>query len=127
MGWGLFNADPGSLDAWWRYGTALRTGSAQRAVDAWDSELAAVATVLDRWRETFCKALEGAVAPVRGSDLGPKVGRLLAEAGRPLSAVDGRLAATARVHDLTVVTRNAADFALPGVNVRNPLKIGERR
>ncbi|MFZ4791990.1 MAG: hypothetical protein ACOYMW_14050 [Candidatus Competibacteraceae bacterium] len=44
-----------------------------------------------------------------------------------MSAVDGRLAATARVHDLTVVTRNAADFALPGVNVRNPLKIGERR
>lgn len=51
-------------------------------------------------------------------------GRLLAEAGRPLPTVDGLLAATALVHDLTVVTRNAADFVLPGVKVLNPWEIG---
>jgi hypothetical protein len=50
-------------------------------------------------------------------------GHLLAEAGRPLPTVDSLLAATALVHDLTVVTRNAADFALPGVKVLNPWEI----
>jgi len=50
-------------------------------------------------------------------------GRLLAEVGRPLPTVDSLLAATALVHDLTVVTRNAADFALPGVKVLNPWEI----
>ena len=47
-------------------------------------------------------------------------GRLLAEAGRPLPTVDSLLAATVLVHDLTVITRNATDFTLPGVKVLNP-------
>lgn len=47
-------------------------------------------------------------------------GRLLAEVGRPLPTIDSLLAATALVHDLTLVTRNVADFTLPGVNVLNP-------
>lgn len=51
-------------------------------------------------------------------------GRLLAEVGRPLPTVDSLLAATALVHDLTVVTRNTGDFALPGVKVLNPWEIG---
>jgi hypothetical protein len=50
-------------------------------------------------------------------------GRLLVEAGRPLPTVDSLLAATALVYDLTVVTRNAADFALPGVKMLNPWEI----
>lgn len=40
--------------------------------------------------------------------------------GRPLPAIDALLAATALVHDLTVVTRNARDFAGTGVRVLNP-------
>lgn len=47
-------------------------------------------------------------------------GRLCAEAGRPLPAIDSLLAATALVHNLTMVTRNLADFALPGLAVVNP-------
>ena len=39
---------------------------------------------------------------------------------RPLSTVDGLLAATAKVHGLTLVTRNEADVAGLGVEVINP-------
>jgi hypothetical protein len=45
-------------------------------------------------------------------------GRLNAWGSRP--AVDGLLAATALVHGLTVVTRNARDFASTGAKVLNP-------
>jgi predicted nucleic acid-binding protein len=40
--------------------------------------------------------------------------------GRPLTMVDSLLAATARTHGLTVVTRNVRDFETMGVEVFNP-------
>ena len=39
---------------------------------------------------------------------------------RPISTVDGLLAATALVHDLTFVTRNVTDVAHTGVKLLNP-------
>lgn len=47
-------------------------------------------------------------------------GRLLAHCERTLPAIDGLLAATALHHNLSVVTRNVADFTLPGLTVINP-------
>jgi toxin FitB len=41
-------------------------------------------------------------------------------AGKPLSTIDGLLAATAIHHDLSVVSRNVGDFADLGVPVLNP-------
>ena len=40
--------------------------------------------------------------------------------GKSVPAIDGILAATAAAHDLTIVTRNTADFKLTGVRVQNP-------
>ena len=47
-------------------------------------------------------------------------GYLMAAAKRPLAAIDGLIAATALTHNLKVVTRNDADFHLPGVEAINP-------
>jgi predicted nucleic acid-binding protein len=38
----------------------------------------------------------------------------------PLPLIDGLLAATAKVHDLTLVTRNVADIAMTGVSLLDP-------
>ena len=58
----------------------------------------------------------------------PKCRATAAEAGawgelmalRPLPVLDGFLAATAKVHDLTLVTRNEADFTGLPIRVENP-------
>jgi hypothetical protein len=47
-------------------------------------------------------------------------GRLVADAGRPLPAIDSLLAATAAVHGLVLVTRNLRDFAGLPVPVFSP-------
>lgn len=47
-------------------------------------------------------------------------GQLVAAAGRPLPAIDSLLAATALVHGLHMVTRNAKNFEGLGLEVFNP-------
>ena len=47
-------------------------------------------------------------------------GRLIAQAGRPIPAIDSLLAATAIHYGLKLVTRNAGDFEFAGLEVINP-------
>lgn len=47
-------------------------------------------------------------------------GRLMAQAERPLPAIDSLLAATALTHGLTLVTRNVKDYQHPTLTVINP-------
>lgn len=65
---------------------------------------------------------EGRILPV-DSDVAELWGRLSAErraAGHPLPVIDGLLAATARHHRLTLVTRNMKDFENLGVVLEDP-------
>ena len=55
-----------------------------------------------------------------GPDVADHWGRLLAQAGRPVPAIDSLLAATALHHDLRLVTRNTRDFDYTGLEVINP-------
>lgn len=68
--------------------------------------------VLPDWFESRVLAIDEAVAE--------QWGRMLAEVNRPVPAIDSLLAATALHHDLRMVTRNAQDFAFPGLEVINP-------
>lgn len=53
-------------------------------------------------------------------DVADHWGRLLAQAGRPMPAIDSLIAATARHHELRLVTRNTRDFDYAGLEVINP-------
>lgn len=91
MDWGLFHAEAGFFDAWRRYSVALRhrnaalrSGSADRLVEAWDGELATAAATLDRLRETFCEALRGVLEPLIDATLGQAAVRVDYRRGWPL-------------------------------------------
>ena len=72
------------------------------------------------WLETDLPAFfAGRIALVDAAVV-DRWGRLIAQAGRPLPAIDSLLAATALQHDLVLVTRNTKDFAGLPVEVFNP-------
>jgi hypothetical protein len=61
----------------------------------------------------------GRILPVDAT-VADRWGRLLAQAGRPLLAIDSLLAATALAHGLTLVTRNLSDFQHADLPVLDP-------
>ena len=75
---------------------------------------------LRTWLEQELPAwFEDRLLPV-GAEVADRWGRLVAQVGRPLPAIDSLLAATALHHDLRLVTRNIGDFDFPGLNVVDP-------
>ncbi len=79
--------------------------------------------MLDAWlSEELPLRFESRILPVDNA-VADAWGRLVAECearGRSLAAMDGLIAATAVVHDLTLVTRNATDFQAVLRAVLNP-------
>ena len=72
---------------------------------------------LDRWVTGLVQFYEDRLIYVDG-DIAEEWGRL--RAARSVPVVDALIAATARVHDLTLVTRNVRDFSRLRVRVLNP-------
>lgn len=81
--------------------------------------------LLSEWMRTHLPAhFEGRILPV-DEDIARAWGELTAEAdraGHPLHVIDGLLLATARVHDLTLVTRNVRDFQDRGQDLLDPYR-----
>ena len=75
------------------------------------------ATALDRWFEHMRARLGDRVLPI-DEPIADAWARL--NVPDPLPVVDGLLVATARVHGLTLVTRNVSDIARTGVALLNP-------
>lgn len=80
-------------------------------------------TQLERWIDyDLPEWFEGRILPV-DRQISDRWGAIRAQAqgiGRPLSAIDALLAATALHHDLALVTRNVSDFMVAGLAVVNP-------
>lgn len=78
---------------------------------------------LDEWlRNELPSRFEGRIAPVEGA-VADEWGRLVARceaSGKPIHAMDALIAATARVHNLTLVTRNVSDFKFALKSTLNP-------
>jgi predicted nucleic acid-binding protein len=78
---------------------------------------------LQEWLETeLTNRFQGRVVAIDEA-VATMCGQLLARAdaaGRRLGAMDGFLAATATVHQMSMVTRNEADFAAIAIKTCNP-------
>ena len=75
---------------------------------------------LDEWlRNDLALRFEGRIIGVDGA-IADEWGRMIARREARGRAMDALVAATAQVHDLTVVTRNAADFQPSVKAVLNP-------
>lgn len=75
------------------------------------------ATALERWLREVELGFEDRILPVT-LPVASAWGRQ--QYARPLPVVDALIAATARVNEMTVVTRNVKDFEHAGVRVVNP-------
>ena len=75
------------------------------------------AAALERWLSEVVTGFDDRVLPVT-LPVAAAWGRQ--RHARPLPVVDALIAATARVHGMTVVTRNVKDFELAEVDVLNP-------
>jgi toxin FitB len=82
---------------------------------------------LDAWlSEQMKPRFEARILPVdeATADIWGRVMARGQQAGRPVGTMDGFIAATAERHDLTLVTRNIADFSALGLRLINPWRDG---
>jgi len=99
--------------------SVLVVGEIHRGVEAVRKRDPAAARALDRWLARLEREYEGRLLAV-DRDVAKEWGRLDATHGLP--AIDGLLVATARVHELALVTRNTKDVRRTGVALIDPFQ-----
>lgn len=87
----------------------LAPGARRRRLDEW------LRAELPLRFDTRIVGVDGAIADEWGRLVARREAR-----GQPFHAMDALIAATAQVHDLTLVTRNTADFEASGPSLLNP-------
>ncbi|MDH3472205.1 MAG: type II toxin-antitoxin system VapC family toxin [Rhodospirillales bacterium] len=99
--------------------SVLVLGEIRRGVERIRRRDRSQARALESWLEQVRLAFAERILEI-DQRIADEWGRL--GAGDPLPMVDGLLAATAKVHGLTLVTRNLADVAQTGVSALDPFK-----
>ena len=100
------------------YISTLVVGEIRQGIERARPRDPAQADALERWLVGLLSAYRARILPVT-VDVAQEWGRLNA-LPQPLPVVDGLMAATAKVHGLSFVTRNVAEVARAGVTVVNP-------
>ena len=110
--------------SWWQkvaeddlYLSTLVIGEIRKGIEQSRARDPGKTAVLERWLKQVARAFTGRIHTVT-VDVAEEWGRM--RAVRPLPAVDALLAATAKVHGLTLATRNEADVKNLGVEILNP-------
>ncbi|WP_432836754.1 type II toxin-antitoxin system VapC family toxin [Dactylosporangium sp. CA-092794] len=101
------------------YVSVLTLGEIRQGIERIRRRDAPHAGVLDRWLERLATVYRDRVLTV-SADIADEWGRL--QAFDPPPAIDGLIAATAKVHHLVLVTRNVRDVARTGVQLVNPFE-----
>ena len=99
----------------------LIIGEIRQGIERVRPKDSAQANALESWLIAVDKAFGERILPVDRA-VANEWGRL--NASRPLPVIDGLLAATAKIHRMTLVTRNTADIADLDVHVLNPFELG---
>ena len=99
------------------YLSVLVAGEIRKGIELARRRDPAKARALERWLREVDAVFGNRILPIDRA-VTDAWGRMSAQ--RPIPAVDGLLAATAKVHDMTLVTRNEAHVAGLGATLLNP-------
>lgn len=108
-----------TVDDTFLFTSVLVIGEIQRGIEITRKQDAQHAEALDRWLQGLTLHFADRILPVT-ADIAAQWGRFCANQKMP--DIDGLLAATALLKDLTLITRNPDDFAWSGISVINPFK-----
>lgn len=108
-----------SIDDGDLYLSVLVLGEIRKGIDLAQRRDAAKAAALDAWLTEVDAAFGDRILPVDRA-VTDEWGRMRAR--RTVPVIDGLLAATAKVHHMTLVTRNDADVTGLGAQVLNPFR-----
>jgi toxin FitB len=99
--------------------SVLTIGEIRKGIDNLHRRDVDAARVLDRWLRRLVIDYDERILPIDMA-VAEEWGRL--NVPDPIPVIDGLLAATAKVHGLTLATRNVKDVVRTGVSVVNPFE-----
>src|SRR5262249_48705627 len=97
--------------------SVLTIGEIRKGVELIRQRDAKSASALDQWLRSIVHSYSDRILAV-DQTIAEEWGQITAR--HPFPVIDGLLGATAKIHGLTVATRNTSDIARTGVNVFNP-------
>jgi len=103
--------------------SVLVAGELRRGVESIRRRDQAAADALAQWLESLVERFGDRLLPI-DTAVANRWGEL--NVPDPVPTVDGLLAATALVHDLTLVTRNIRDVSRTGVRLLDPFTVRKR-
>jgi predicted nucleic acid-binding protein len=113
-----------NVAAWWDsvddasiYLSVLVLGEIRKGIERARPNNAAKAGALEKWLVTVTQSFAKRILPI-DQPIAEEWGRMSAK--RSVSTIDALLAATAKVHGLTLATRTISDVADLGADILNP-------